>query len=68
MLNLKIGKNQKMVIEINGERVEMISDKNVILSIIADKTKVSIKREKIPFLDSIAYLNKVSNPQEKEQN
>ena len=66
MLNLKIGKNQKMIITIHGEKVEMIADKNVILSIIADRTKVSINREKVPMLTACEDIT--ANLQEKEQN
>lgn len=58
MLEIKIGPAQKMIIEIQGERIEISSKKNVILGIFANKETVSIHREKLPIVceDKVANL------------
>lgn len=62
MLKIKISPNQKMIIDIDGEKVEISSEKNIILGILANKEKVSIHREKL----FIASEDKVANPQGKD--
>lgn len=62
MLKIKISPTQKMIIDIDGEKVEISSEKNIILGILANKEKVSIHREKL----FIASEDTVSNPQEKD--
>ena len=62
MLKIKLRPTQKMIIDIDGEKVEISSEKNIILGILANKEKVSIHREKL----FIASEDTVSSPQEKD--